>query len=150
MRSLLLLLASVLSTSVLGADSYLCIPDRVTGFVFNKESGWQTSNFTTDQKYLLTRPNEDERKILTHLNKKAAWVVREIGGHYPRAVCASEMNAQGFIFCDGLPDFKFNLKQNKYLSAYLTGYYNDDEEPDSPFAEGKNTPYIEIGKCSPL
>ena len=166
----ILVLCLGVATRGSAADSYLCIPDMATGFRFNENSKkWEISKFKTDgKKYILSKSKYSP----------FAWEVKEMGENYPFIMCEDDFNTDGDLICSHLNEFKMNNKTLRFLNAYLVGYvYYSDFEPfkfELPeyaenlskeqleaykelqknyydmSREGKNTPYIEIGKCSPL
>lgn len=128
-------------------ESYLCVADKATGFDFNKtRNEWVQANFRPTNKYVLARSKQPN----------FAWEVKDFGQTVSSAECRNSFNEVGNLFCSGLggSDFRFNRNSLRYMKVYLIGYWNDGNPADRAsvqlFAEGDNTPSIEIGKCSPL
>ena len=143
MRALLGLVIIVFSVAAGAvADSYLCIADQATGFKFNKSTKtWKATNFNvSDGKYLVAR-SKDERY---------ARAVTKVGDKRPIAYCDDDISGDDMnLGCNspGLFRFRFSPKTMRFSMIYIAGYVG-------PFGigglEGDNTPFIEIGKCSPL
>jgi hypothetical protein len=113
---------------------WLCISDQATGFTF--ESGkWRPTNFKAGDRYIIRRS-----KL-----KGVAWEVQNFGSKdiWPVATCDEDFNSYKFLFCHGFYEFKFNAASNRFLKAYLLGYYTNTRE-------GEDTPSIEIGTCSEI
>ena len=70
--------------------------------------------------------------------------VTRIGEKYAYACKKNSPNEYGMIFCDDIVEFKINVNSLRYMKIYAVGYYGPDAGNTS------NTPYIEIGTCSPL
>lgn len=129
---------------VSGQEKYLCVPDLATGFRYNKSSrGWEQANFKTDHKYIISK-SDDKKSTYFKVNK--------IGEIYPWWGCAEGFNESGFLFCSGIGgEFKFNKKNGRYILANLIGYFVVlSDSPLFPTDEKSDTPFIEIGKCSPF
>ena len=130
-----------MSTTALAAEQYLCVPDKTTGFSFNKVTKkWQYSNFENETKYVISKSNV----------KDYVFQVTEVGENSPIARCESDFNNYGILFCSGYYEFKINKKNGRYLKVYVYGYYNVVLEEGKNIDEGGDTPHIEIGKCSPF
>ncbi len=128
------------------AESYLCVEDHATGFEFNhNKKAWQAKFFTSNQKYLV-KPNADP-------SLKGKWIVSEIGTSVPFAWSEYDFTSTGALRCEGsLGEFAMNRKNLRFVRTFIVGYWTDaiPGEQEGTFAEGKNTPNIAIGKCSPL
>ena len=136
----LIIIAGYASSSSLAADTYLCVVDAMTGFSIDKNTNrWRTTNFTAEKKVLFTRSKSG----------KVAWEVTEVGSSLPDAVCEKDFNEGGNLFCSGLGEYKLNKQQLRFLYVYPFGYWDVDNKSDL-FKEGRNTPAMGIGKCSPL
>lgn len=139
---LLVTICLVVASFAFAGEQYLCTADSATGFAFNKSSNsWEQRTFKASAKYIISKPEDGT----------TAFVVREIGNSSPVAKCDNDFNKYGYLFCSGLgTDFRFNKDNGRYLSAYLLGYYNvlqgDIQKTDAT----SDTPYVEIGKCSPF
>lgn len=127
-------------------DAYLCIEDMATGFKYNEASKeWERTNFKSGDKYLLTRAKEDS--VI-----KAKWELKRFGeddscGSY----CEKDFNSLGNLWCRGLYNFSMNKNTNRFLLAYLVGYYQDNNPASGGRQkEGGDSPFIAIGKCSAL
>lgn len=141
-NTILTLFVILIPITAFAAESYLCAADMATGFSFDKATKqWNATTFKPDKKYIVNKS----------LSKKATWEVKEVGTKYPLVGYKEDFSSEGYLYCNGFLKFKMNNKSLRFLSAYLMGYYEDytDQEPGEP-EEGEDTPYIAIGKCSPL
>ena len=116
-------------------DSYLCIADQSTGFAFDKSTEqWSAKNFNvSENKYIVRRIRTEESVFLD-------WQ-----GEIPEIICRQRINVRS-LTCDesNHADFFFSAKTMRYMKVSAFGYL-------VPFDQvGDDTPFIEIGKCSPL
>lgn len=130
----------------LAADSYLCASDLTTGFSPSGDGKtWVTSKFKAEDKFIIARA-EDVQKTAGFV-----WVVKPIGSKTIHFACKADFSEHGYLQCEGMGQFQFNRKTNRFLRTYTFGYVNDGAVNDNPLmAPGANTPYIEIGRCSQL
>ena len=139
MGALVILLVCLISTAVLADESYLCIGEHATGFAFNeKNQTWITTTFQ-ENKWMVKKSDDPQIK----------WQVFEFGKDFPIAMCEQDFNESGNLFCDGIAQFRMNKKNLRYLYIYPFGYWSDNEKYKM-FKEGRNTPVMEIGKCSKI
>jgi hypothetical protein len=63
--------------------------------------------------------------------------------------CKDDFNGAGYLFCSGIGDeFRFNRGTLRFVHSFNFGCI---DPPDSFWGkEGEATPFIEIGKCSPV
>lgn len=127
------LLCCLLTTIAYAGDSYLCVADMATGFSYNKAlDKWETANF-----------NVEESKYVVSKSKDKYWQVKQIGksDYSSSYYCNGGFSEYGFLSCSGLlGSFNMNRINLRYIRIFSMGYYNNT----------KDTPFIEIGKCSPL
>ncbi len=71
------------------------------------------------------------------------WVVANVGSDFPMYVCPKDFTSSGSLFCEGFGSFLMNKANLRFQIYYQVGYVSDQKE-------GPDTPYIGIGKCSPL
>ncbi len=123
-------------------EQYLCTADRASGFSFNKVmKEWTHTTFKANSKYVVSKPEDGS----------SAFVVREIGNPFVTAWCKDPFSEAEFLLCEGIGgDFKFNRKNGRYIYAYLMGYFNVVPDVNKITDETSDTPYVEIGKCSPF
>ena len=127
----------LLFTGVAVGEQYLCVPEHSTGFSYdNVQKEWKNTKFKTDHKYLISERDGTEY----------AFYVTRVGDPIALSFCESDFNESGFLSCSGIGEFHFNKKNGRYLYSYSIGYYNVLSGKD----EGADTPYLEIGKCSPF
>jgi hypothetical protein len=112
-------------------DSYLCIPDKATGFSYDHRSkSWVSTNFNLrGAKFLLIKTSK-------------GWEWRDFGASLGQSC---EADADGdLIICNlVLHEHKMSRKTLRFINSYLVGYVNGGDSD-------ANTPSITIGKCSPL
>jgi hypothetical protein len=141
----ILLSACVLHSSFAFADErYLCITDSSCGFSFNKSSGnWEHVFFKANSKYIISKPEAGT------LYERAAFVVHRVGESVPCAVCMDGFDEYGYLSCsDG--GFLANRTNGRFIYASVFGYVNVLPEVNGITDETSDTPWIEIGKCSPF
>jgi len=141
------LLLSLLTTASYAGDSYLCVTEKVTGFIYDKAIGdWSVTSFNPDRQYVVSRARADG----------VAWEVVQVGETLPSAQCKSDFSSAGNLSCEGFHQFKMNRTNQRFLHAYLMGYWSDHSNETRTkgnpflFKEGENTPFVEIGTCRPL
>lgn len=126
-------------------EQYLCVAEKVSGFIFNKSSEtWESTTFRTDRKYLIAPTKE--HKV------RGAFQITEVGQSVPSYFCKEPFNEGVILYCAltiglgdlKLVDFRFNKENGRFLKAQLVGYFFN------PSGEGGDTPFLEIGKCSPM
>ena len=139
MNKILVLLLLMVSTNVFANGSYLCIADKSTGFSFNKRSEtYESENFNVSE----------SKYILKNNNNTLEWT--DFGKNY--SICEGSFNTYGFFNCNALGEqIIFNKNNLRYVKSSIFGYTS----VGSPFGksvikDGENTPFIEIGKCSPM
>ncbi|KTD14766.1 hypothetical protein Lgra_0469 [Legionella gratiana] len=118
------------SAFAIAETNYICLPLKATGFKFNKYlKSWEASIFNIrDQKMLLKKTIK-------------GWQWLRIGDKSGKN--CGEINQYGYLFCsDTFGQLEFNMKSLRYVETYIRDYVNGDEDVD--------TPYIEIGSCSPI
>ena len=147
MRVQILSVLAVLALSInVSAEQYLCIADGATGFKYDEtKKTWNEASFKIqDAKYVISSP---DNAAATH-----AYRVMKLGESTPTATCEQDFNDPGYLFCSGqlgTADFRFNRKNGRYLLSFFHGYYSVLPESKTPEAMS-DTPFIEIGKCSPF
>ncbi|MHC4337422.1 MAG: hypothetical protein ACYSTG_05660 [Planctomycetota bacterium] len=130
------------------AEGYLCLAEHSAGIAFDKVSKrWAATIFKPDQKVLVSKANDEEKK------KGAVWVVKSVGSNReaPDFVCKEDFDNNGYLHCSGFGDFMFNRRNLRFLSTFTFGYVTDGLGETNWFGEeGTNTPALSAGKCSPL
>src|SRR5688572_25953246 len=115
-------IAFVASSAQAQSESYLCVADQSTGFKFHKPAKqWRQTQFNTDEKFIIRRPNADDKRLYGANPPK--WVVVRVGSKHPAAVCNEEFSEVGALLCQGFEDFRFNRKNLRYISTYTVGYW---------------------------
>lgn len=120
---------------------WLCVPDQAVGFAFEPSSkSWAQRRFrVSDDKYLI-RGSERTNAF----GGKARWEISKFGNQEPLFLCYTDPSFP-LLDCSQYNN-TFILNKNTmrfqyyFSGSYLRGFDKADED----------TPYIEIGKCSPL
>ena len=114
------------------ADTFLCIPDKVTGFKFNNLQGeWVEASFASRKKYLVKKGT-----------KQKGYIFHEFGNENVKSDCGRMRGTDNFLKCDGLVGEVYFLgKTLRYTRAWMQGYLHN--------ITGL-TPTLEIGSCSKL
>ena len=122
--------------SALAQSSFLCISDASTGFGYDQAT----------RKWVAKRFNVDDHKFL--LNKKdGSWQWTKFGETYVTGKCSGDFNSNGFLDCEGFgEEIRLNKQTLRFQSIYNVGYVVAGLVKD----DNGNTPYIEIGRCSPM
>jgi hypothetical protein len=138
------LVSGVLFThpSTASGEQYLCVTEKSSGFSFDARSGsWNSTTFRIEAKYLIARSREPGYMFQ----------VTKIGDTYSTANCKEGFNEPGYLFCYGVGgEFKFNKKNGRFLNVHSLGYFNVVPGVNNSTDQSSDTPYIEIGKCSPF
>jgi hypothetical protein len=122
-------------------EKYLCVAERSTGFAYNEFSkSWESTNFKTDAKYMISKSSD----------KGDSFKVTKIGDDYQEFECQKGFNEYGYLLCEGVGEFRFNKKNKRFIKIYPIGYYNVLPEINKVTDKSSDTPFIEIGKCSPF
>lgn len=117
------------------ADQYLCTADMVTGFSWNEEDRkWTSTNFNVNNENYLISSVESETG--------GYYVIKKLGDKKTIATCQSGFDERGFLYCKDIVVFRMNREARRYLLVYPSGYVEGHDNND-------NTPFVEIGKCSP-
>ena len=125
------------SPVVADAQQYLCVVERAVGFAY-KSNSWENAHFKTENKYIISKGDGKGYKVT------------KVGDKNELVSCEKDFNEFGYLFCSGLPEFKFNKNNGRFLLAYLLGYYNVLPQQNKITDENSDTPYLEIGRCSPF
>ena len=137
-----LMALSLIIPSVASAESWLCIADMSTGFSFNSATRqWSIAKFNiADSRYL----------IASQEIKDYPYKVTKFGSNSLVAMCKDGLTVGTFLSCNFLGSrFSFNSKTMRYMLSYEIGYINPTPGVND-MKEGDDTPFIEIGRCSPL
>lgn len=139
-----LILVCLLSISIsshaepIGPTAYLCLPTDATGFKF-KGGKWQPISFNVaGVKWILKKYNSE-------------WYWNEFGtdaqSEYTKCKSSGDTPEWGFMTCSHYDNrMTFNSKTLRYQFINQAGYVVSDTAMD---ANGYS-PYMEIGKCTPL
>ena len=146
MKTYTIILLLAVLPALANAESYICVEEYATGFRFDAAKKiWEQSHLSPNLKYLV-KPNTDQ-------SLKGQWIVSEIGQSVPVAWSKHDFISTGALRFEGsFGEFAMNKKSLRFVKTYIFGYWTDaiPGEQDGTFVEGKNTPYIGIGKCSVL
>jgi len=123
------------------AEQYLCIAEKSAGFHYVESSGnWQGTTFRTDAKYIISK-----------MEGKDSYKVTKVGNKLPLATTEKGFTKTGVIFFEGMVEgeFRFNKNNGRFIYIWALGYYNVSPELNMTDKDS-DTPFIEIGKCSPF
>ena len=135
-----LILLLTMSSALAQSNSYLCVAENAVGFSFNKSKNqWEQTSFKDERKYLLSKSND----------KTKGWEIKRIGESIG-IECPGGFDEAGFIECKELMEFQMNNQSLRYIIVFKYGYVVKEYSDEGVFKEGSLTPYLEIGKCSPL
>lgn len=148
-------LLTLLWTSEALAETWLCISDQSTGFIF-KSGRWEHVFFSSNDKYVLRSIKaSDKGSIALAVQPNSTHIFSEVGERQPAIGCVADKQSEsdaGFIRCEGPGTFVlFNKKSLRFQIFYSIGYVIPD--PESEFGmetQRGNTPSLTIGKCSPI
>ena len=120
------------------AEQYLCTCEHITGFSYDKVTrSWQVTIFNDEKKYVIAESKD----------KEGFYTLTKSGDSSPLCTAESGFSKYGDLFFDCLiSEFRFSRETGRYLNVYPIGYWNSTKESD----EISDTPYIEIGVCSPF
>ena len=142
LRLLFVICIWLIPTSIFAADSYLCIADKSTGFYYNKDTKeWESTSFKTDDKFILKKAKEDSDVVTVEGAKVGDLIYHNFGSSFPFGYCTEIGGWENTYDCKimGGGIAKFSANKMTFLKVYTYGYWR-----------GTDTPYMEIGKCSPL
>ena len=118
-------------------DRYLCVADMASGFYFDSSSkSYKQTHFDVrDNKYIVSKSELKYAELeLRKVGQKAA-VYLSPDGFSPDGGLAYFRNSF-------MGEFRVSKRTGRYIHVYMMGYVTGDSEG--------NTPFIEIGKCSPF
>jgi hypothetical protein len=120
-----------------GAEGrYLCVADMATGFYFDSQSKiYKQTSFNVSGKKYIVQKSEAPDAVLE---------IKRVGQKFADCYSQSDFHPEGglAIFKNLFFEFRVNKRTGRYIHTHMIGYVNGDSEDD--------TPYIEIGKCSPF
>jgi hypothetical protein len=145
----LAVLVLVLSKSTF-ADSFVCVPERANGFVYDQETKtWQVSSFSVENKSYLVSPADENNIFIKAL--KYDYEIKDVSSPKPiihcKAVKETDSNLEtGLILCRGSLGASFNIDKasGRYVRSQPSGYVAKKAS-----TETGDGPYMEIGNCSP-
>lgn len=142
--SLLAMIYLLLCAHTAFADQFLCVPDKATGFAYNRiTKQWDTATLKTNQFLIAPAKNVGF--------KLGAYAVTDIGekDNLP-GYCEKDFNEAGMLFCDTFGgEIKFNKSNRRFLRVFYFAYYTVGiPGPDKETDEDSGTPMLEIGKCT--
>jgi hypothetical protein len=134
-----------------GSDaSYFCVVESAGGISFNETTKkWESTRFHPDGKFgvrlkfIKTRVQKDVFEdetvhdynvTITPSGQKTPWECVASSNADPKIVMIEE---DALLDCQALYIYRFNLKTNRFIRAYLVGYIDgDDNKSDMPGVEG--------------
>ena len=154
-RIIIAILIFMFSAVTFAAERYLCIASSSTGYAYDKaRDDWKIVKFKTDDKYIVYQKESD---------KFATWRVKLFDESHV-ATCKDDFSAIGKLYCSGAYNFQMNKYNGRFILSFMHGYWDDglndiikktkkiELNPfyDTVSEEGKNTPFLQIGKCTSL
>ena len=124
------------------AEKYICLADILTGFKYSENSEkWVQAGFLANDKYIISESDTESY----------AFKVVKIGDENSIANCVEGFGEYGFLHCKGVgQDFRFQKKNGRYIKSSIMGYFNVLPSLNGISDSTSDTPYVEIGKCSPF
>jgi hypothetical protein len=120
-------------------ETLLCIGELRTGFII-EEGKWRSAKFGVDDARLLVKPVKQHVGIL---GEQVNYEVYEMGSKSPLVECYRSGKSDQML-CGGLLiGMVVNFSSYRFQRFYGHGYL-------SGLDDGKDTPTLTIGKCSPL
>ena len=130
--------------------SYSCVVEASGGIRFNETTKkWEGTQFRTDRKFVLrlkflkTRVEKDFLgKDETVHDYRVTIALSGGGGAHECFNWASgdrdivTIKRDGLLVCDYRTLYKFNLKTNRFIGAYLLGYISGEDDKDTPAISG--------------
>ena len=129
------------------ADGYICATDMVTGFT-SKGGEWKSANFEPNRKFVVSPATQAHQSGMPEslAVPDAMWAVLVLGDKRTTNICP-EFDALGNLVCLGpFSEFRMNKDSLRFLYSYLSGYW----DRSALASEAGDTPYIAIGRCSPM
>jgi hypothetical protein len=146
-RLALLLVSTVVSiaNSAFAAVGFVCTTEHAAGIGYDTTTKtWSGSRFLASGNYLITTPDPEQSKA------GLKWIVKDIQSGMGVSGCESDFDKSGYLTCKAFGEFIFNKKSQRFLRTYTFGYVTDGVEDKRWGIEGKNTPMIEVGRCTSL
>ena len=130
------------SSSAVAQDAYLCAADAATGMSYSEATKqWQPTTFNSaDTKYLFRKARDGEKFAAIEYK----WALFPLGSLVPITWCKGDFTETGTIFCPAVVALYLNRNNLRYQLVHQIGYVAPEGR------EGSATPYIEIGRCSPV
>ena len=138
--------------------SYFCTVEFAGGIAFNQTlNKWESSKFRLERKFALKLKYLANRTVkdfagkdetvrdfnisLTEADSNSSSICYSTNKDWSATVPISE---DSLISCStGLIDHRFNLKANRFLESYLTGFIDGNDNSD-------NTPTVMGGTCTKI
>jgi hypothetical protein len=136
--ALAVVLGCLFSAIVQAEDAYLCVGEQATGFGFHGDNTWGVERF---------QPTKLIVKRTTDLIHK--WQVYDFSKNVAILNCNGDFNENGLLECSGISEFRMSREKMRFLYIYTIGYWSETDKYPA-YKEGTNTPWMEIGKCSPF
>jgi len=129
-------------------EQFLCVSEQAAGFSYDKNSKqWASTKFSSTEKYVISKST----------GAKAAFEITEVGDKYSSGWCKEGFSSEGILYCELLYGvFRFNKTNGRFIRTHLFGYVEVgqaqifSERGDVVIDSNANTPYMQIGKCSPF
>jgi hypothetical protein len=120
-------------------EGYICVTDMATGFTY-ANGKWRETRLRPSK--IILRPAAPDEAGILNPDPGTSWVAIEVGIHSPFASC---LENDGAVWCRRLGYYIEMSRQSlRFVYAQTAGYV------ESPPGEWPFTPFISIGKCSPM
>jgi hypothetical protein len=111
-----------------------CTAELATGFEY-EQGEWRRADFDVEEmKYVILRRGQ---------GRGVTYSIAKLNAPF-EGLCKKSEPEDDVILCSYfLHNFKINIKSRQFIASYLYGYVDGQ-------VKGGDTPYLLIGKCSPL
>ena len=139
--SLLVFAVSPLSASEV-SQRYLCVPEKSTGFYYDKSSGnWGSALVEEGARYVVEKTS----------NAAYAFAVSRIGKVSPEAFCVSGVSAAGYLACTGIDStFSLDTHSGRYVRSSVVEYFKSPPELARVVAPSHGPITLSVGECLPV
>lgn len=139
MKHIYTFLCLFLLSGVVSAEQWFCIADKSTGFFYSEETKvWERTTFNIDDSKYIIRKYDKHPDLWPY-------VVTRVGEGGVYHYCPKDFDWSGTLECY---HFNFNKNTLRFINYNVDAYYGSQGEISDTASAA--TPYIEIGKCSPL
>ena len=141
-RHILALFFALTLPSFVLASQWLCVTDLSTGFHYDRATkNWREATFEPGGKFIITHSDTDG----------ISYEVKRVGQDIAACFCPNDYDQNGYLYCSGFFNFKFNKKNGRFIYTYPIGYVNIlPDNKQSPTDDKSDDVIVSIGKCGLL